>query len=391
MTEITEITEIAEFHDEPVAPGRTATDALPDRFFDRFMFNAHPVDRTAPSILLGCGLYPTRNVIDGFAIVVTEAEQRNLRWSTELDTTDWRGGGPFRFEVLEANRAWCLVLDDNPSGLAFALTWRARTPAWVGDIDVHNSDDGTPTRFEHLVQSGFHHGTLTVDGVTTTVDGWYGQRDRSRGVRTMSGGQGLHIWFQAQFPDRSVGFLLVEDRHGGRVLLEGAVMHADGSGADADAGDGGLDAIIDVRHDLRFGDDLDLQSGTVEVTTGAGRTYVIDCEASAGGGFMAGGGYDAQHGRERGRAGPPRARGLPARRHCFAALAEHGADRPADRFHLGPYGGHRHLRVRPQPQPVVRLPADAAAARALTTAEYPPSRWLAGPGRQPVDTTHSPA
>ena len=76
----------------------------------------------------------------------------------------------------------------------------------------------------------------------------------------MSGGQGLHIWYQAQFPDRSVGFLLVENRAGGRLLLEGAVMHTDG----------GLDPVVDVRHDLTF-DQLDLRSGTVEVTTGAAR------------------------------------------------------------------------------------------------------------------------
>jgi hypothetical protein len=37
----------------------------------------------------------------------------------------------------------------------------------------------------------------------------------------MSGGQGLHTWYQAQFPDRSIGFLLVENRAGGRLLLEG--------------------------------------------------------------------------------------------------------------------------------------------------------------------------
>jgi hypothetical protein len=293
------------FHDELVAPDATG---LPDRFFDRFVFNAHPVEGTALSILVGCGLYPTRDVIDGFAILVTPAEQRNLRWSTELSATDGRGGGPFRFEVVEPNRTWRIVLRDNPTGLRFDLTWRARTPAWVGTVEVRNDTGagtgtdggGTPTAFEHLFQSGLYQGTVTAGGSTTEVDGWYGQRDRSRGVRTMSGGQGLHVWFQAQFPDRSIGFLLVEDRRGGRILLEGAVMHADGS-ADGGLVDGGLDDIVDVRHDLRFSHGLDLRSGTVEVTTAAGRRYVVECDASAGGGFMAGGGYGGHHGRPLGR------------------------------------------------------------------------------------------
>lgn len=107
----------------------------------------------------------------------------------------------------------------------------------------------------------------------------------------MSGGQGLHIWYQAQFPDRTFGFLLVENRHGGRILLEGAVMHDDGR----------LDDITDVRHNLAFTAGNDLISGTVAIVTAAGATYRVDADASAGGGYMAGGGYGGHHGKVRGR------------------------------------------------------------------------------------------
>jgi hypothetical protein len=107
----------------------------------------------------------------------------------------------------------------------------------------------------------------------------------------MSGGQGLHLWYQAQFPDRSVGFLYVENREYGQLLLEGAVMHEDGT----------LDPITGIRHDLQFDGSLDLQSGTVEVTTGSGEVYVIAADASAGGGFMSGGGYGGGHGKPVGR------------------------------------------------------------------------------------------
>ena len=146
--------------------------------------------------------------------------------------------------------------------MTFDLTWEARTPAWWGDVEVTNSS-GESTSFAHLFQSGWVSGSLTVDGETQQIERWYSQRDRSRGVRTMAGGQGLHVWYQAQFPDRSVGFLLVEGRDGSRLLLEGAVMHTDGT----------LDEIVDVRHDLVFDDQLDLKSGLVQVTTAAGETY----------------------------------------------------------------------------------------------------------------------
>lgn len=274
------------FHDDLVPPG---TLDLPERFFDRFMFNLHPADATAPSIIMGFGHYPAKDVADGFVIVSTETEQRNVRFSTELSATAGSGAGPLSFQVLEPNRAWRLRLGPNPTGMEYDVIWRARTPYWLGDVAVTNTG-GVPTQFEHLVQSGRYEGTLTIDSAEQQVDSWYGQRDRSRGVRTMSGGQGLHIWYQAQFPDRSVCFLLVENRQGGRLLLEGAVLHEDGT----------VDDVRDVKHDLRF-DALDLKSGTVEVTTEGGAVYTIETDASAGGGLMSGAGYGGRHGRSMGR------------------------------------------------------------------------------------------
>jgi hypothetical protein len=275
------------FHDELVAPD---TPDLHERFFDRFVFNLHPTDATAPSILFGLGIYPPKDTVDGFAILVTESEQRNVRFSTELSATDAASAGPFSWQVVEPMKTWHVALAPNPTGLEFDLTWRARAPAWFGEVGVKEGDTVTAA-FDHLFQSGYYDGTLTIDGETQQIEGWYGQRDRSRGVRTMSGGQGLHIWYQAQFDDRSVGFLLVETRDHERRLLEGAVMHVDGT----------LDAITDVGHDLEFDDELDLVGGRVKVTTESGATYLIDADARAGGGYMAGGGYGGHHGKPAGR------------------------------------------------------------------------------------------
>ncbi len=263
---------------------------LPERFFDRFVFNLHEVASTSPSILFGLGVYPPRNTVDGFVVVVVDSEQRNLRFSTELSATDGASAGPFAWRVVEAMRTWQVTLAPNPTGVEFDLHWRARAPAWVGEVSVGDGATSTAA-FTHLFQSGFYDGTLSIDGDARSIEGWYGQRDRSRGVRTMSGGQGLHVWYQAQFSDRSVGFLLVEDRAQNRLLLEGAVMHVEGT----------LDAIIDVHHDLVFDAGLDLIGGRVEVRTESGATYLIDADARAGGGFMAGAGYGGHHGTPAGR------------------------------------------------------------------------------------------
>jgi len=284
----------AVFPDVLVAPG---TPCLPERFFDRFVFNLHAAgapDPSDPSVIFGLGVYPARDVIDGFAIVVTGGEQRNLRLSDELSATraTATGGtlGPLTWDVAEPMRTWRAALGPNPAGLEFDLTWRARTPAWTGDVAVANAD-GTASSFAHLFQSGRYEGALRIDGREVRVDGWYGQRDRSRGVRTMSGGQGLHLWVQVQFPDRSVGFLTAESRDHQRLLLEGAVMHEDGR----------LDPVTGVRHDLSFDDGLDLRRGLLEVTTRDGAVYRIAADATARGGYMSGGGYGGQHGRPMGR------------------------------------------------------------------------------------------
>ncbi|GAB3710518.1 hypothetical protein [Nocardiopsis oceani] len=262
---------------------------MPEKFFDRFMFNLHPDDGTTPSLVLGAGSYPPRDVADGFVVLSTGTEQRNLRFSTELSATDGASVGPLRWETVEDNKVWRLVLGQNRTGLELDLTWHARAPYWVGTVDVENTD-GNTTSFDHLFQPGRYEGTLTLDGESRSVNGWYGGRDRSRGVRTMSGGQGLHAWYQAQFPDRAIGFLLVEDRSGGRSLLKGAVMHEDGQ----------VDDVVDVQHALTFTTDNDLVSGDVQVTTAAGRTYRVSAKSPTRGGYMAGGGYGGHHGKVRG-------------------------------------------------------------------------------------------
>jgi hypothetical protein len=274
------------FHDQMTPPN---TQGKEERFFDRFMFNMHPADTNSPSVIMGLGHYPGRDVADGYAIVSLPDEQRNVRFSTELSATLGDGAGPLSFECLEPNKAWRLKLGPNPTGMEYDIVWRARTPYWLDVVQVENAGD-TPTNFEHLVQSGRYEGTLTIDGQTRSVDGWYGQRDRSRGVRTMSGGQGLHIWYQAQFEDRSVGFLLVESREGERIMVEGAVMLESGE----------LDDIVDVKHNLQF-DDLNLKAGVVEITTESGEVYRVEADASAGGGYMAGAGYGGHHGKVKGR------------------------------------------------------------------------------------------
>jgi len=160
------------FHDELVAPD---TPDLHERFFDRFVFNLHPTDATAPSILFGYGIYPPKDTVDGFVILVTETEQRNVRYSTELSATDGSSAGPFSFQVVEPMKTWHVAVGPNPTGLEFDLTWRARAPAWFGEVGVKEGDQVTAA-FDHLFQSGYYDGTLSIDGETQQIEAPVGKR-----------------------------------------------------------------------------------------------------------------------------------------------------------------------------------------------------------------------
>jgi hypothetical protein len=271
---------------------RPFRDDVPEAFFDRFVFSVHPWDAATPTLHIGFGAHPARGVADGLVLTVLPDEQRNYRYSTTLASVTESPAGltvdAFSFEVVSPMREWALTLGPNESGVEFDLTWTARTSPWSGTVAVPN-ETATPTSFDHLFQSGTYTGWISVDGVRTTADGWVGARDRSRGVRTMRGGQGLHLWVLAHLPSATIGAMLVEDRQGGLILCEGGVLGVDGS----------VTPIDSVQHALVFDDMFDLASARLRVRAGSS-TYDLDADTSARGGYMAGGGYGDHHGESHG-------------------------------------------------------------------------------------------
>lgn len=259
------------------------------RFFDRFYFNLHGAEPT-PFIMLGAGSYPGAALVDGYVIAVDGDVQRNLRFSTE-HTGPAHAVGPLSWQTLEPLRKWALRLAPNPLGVELDVVWTARTAPWrTEDIRVDNGRGGI-SDFAHFFQSGRYDGSLSIDGQRYDVGGWFGQRDRSRGVRIVAGGQGIHLWVQAQFPDRSVAFILDENRSHEVILCDGAVLHETGE----------ADPVISVEHDLTFDANLDFRHGRLYITTAGGEQLEVHVDGTAGGGFLSGGGYGGWHGVPHGR------------------------------------------------------------------------------------------
>src|SRR6266545_2189607 len=117
--------------------GEALVGALPenasDRHFDRFYFNLHGAS-TAPLVMLGAGVYPGKNVVDGFVVLVEPDRQRNLRFSTELTGKQPGSVGPLTWSTVEPMERWRLTVGENPLGVTLDVTWHKRTPAWFDTV-----------------------------------------------------------------------------------------------------------------------------------------------------------------------------------------------------------------------------------------------------------------
>jgi hypothetical protein len=258
-------------------------DAADGPGFDRFYFNLHGASRSPVFLVMGGGVYPQAGLVDGYLCAVIDEEQRNLRAS---DSIQDGSVGPIAWEVLDPQRSWRLGVGPNPTGVELDVVWTAR--AAVHEVEHYRVEGASD--YSHYFQSGRYAGKIILDGRPITVEGWLGQRDRSRGRRGVRDRLGLHLWIQAQLDDECIGFLYNEDRDGRPVHVDGAIMREDGR----------VVRIAAVRHALEFTDDFELRSGRFEIGLEDGTMRDLRMESTGPGLYMAGAGYDGWHGVDHG-------------------------------------------------------------------------------------------
>lgn len=261
-------------------------------WFDRFYFSLHP-RQAGPALVLGVGRYANAGVMDGYACLVADEEQRNVRVARRIA----RGEAPtelplLRWEVIEPLRRWRLVVEaDREEGFALDAVWTARTgPFAIEPIAVAHAD-GLPTEFSHFFQPGRWDGVLRIDGHEHDVGGWLGMRDRSWGVRRTRERLGMHLWGGAQLSDRVVAVSYNEGRDGQPMHVDGAVLHAD---------DRSPVAVVEVRHDLVLDDGGELLDGRLLLSLENGETVEVEWQSLGSGVYMSAAGYDGWHGQDRG-------------------------------------------------------------------------------------------
>ena len=201
-------------------------------FYDRYYFNCHPCSDDL-FLIFGMGQYPNLGVVDAFVVVLHQGQHRVVRASKELgadrmDTTV----GPLKVEVLEGLKRLRVICEPNEWDLACDLTFEAAVPAFEEKRHYQRRLERVFFDTMRLAQTGTWSGSIDLPGerIDVTPDHWWGNRDRSWGVRPvgepeppgiqagkMPGGM---FWNYApmQFPDFSIMHILQEDSDGTRVL-----------------------------------------------------------------------------------------------------------------------------------------------------------------------------
>lgn len=193
--------------------------------------------RPGAHVFCGLRLHPNSNVLDGYAGIVTGGEQRGMRMSRALlPRYGELAVGPLALEVLEPMRRQRLTLGDNPTGLAFDLTFEASAPEFV---ETSRPQYRFGRLFNHVLrysQPCRATGHLVLDGERIEVDRWFGARDHSWGIRSTMGpyvpigGEGtetderaLRLWVPFEVGGRAGFFHTHEGKEGETLDFEGRV------------------------------------------------------------------------------------------------------------------------------------------------------------------------
>jgi hypothetical protein len=195
----------------------------------------------APGFYGFCGLrvHPNSNVMDGYAGLIAEGEQRNVRFSRALrPRTNDLAVGPFRLVIEEPMVLQRLILGPNDTGVEFDVRATASAPMTLEEPHVQYRHG---VLLNHLLRySGptRNHGVAKVDGRAVEIDGWYGARDHSWGIRSTMGpflpirgteeematdARAIRIWVPFECGDQAGFFHTHENARGEALDFQGVI------------------------------------------------------------------------------------------------------------------------------------------------------------------------
>jgi hypothetical protein len=252
---------------------------------DSYFFVVHP--RTGPGdvLLLTMAQFPKREVMDSLQMGQIGGQHVFGRYERPYgDDPHTPVVGPVTIEIVEPYKTLRLKADGAAGAtVGVDLTFTARTAAYGLRRGTMKAGHEIIWDQSHFFQAGDFNGTYTYQGVTHTVDNWWGQRDHSWGIRDHARCP-MWMWFAVQLEDGMLGVWHWEYPNGARVFTDGCWAPADG---------GAPVPLIDFRHDLhwidRDGNPADYGrdgagttglAGRVEFTLEGGRTIAVEGEGT---------------------------------------------------------------------------------------------------------------
>lgn len=207
-------------------PEPIATAGTDRNFYDRYFFNGYsPEGETFFAAALG--VYPHLAVMDAAFSVNADGRQdsvfasRLIPGGERMDTEV----APILVEVIEPLEELRLKTNENEAGIACDLTMTARAAPIEEPRFTHRIGARTVMDVTRMTQVVRWSGWLSKDGERTEVDGWWGTRDRSWGVRPIgasdpqppadpSGFQFYWLWMPLNFEKYALFFHTNDDRAG---------------------------------------------------------------------------------------------------------------------------------------------------------------------------------
>jgi hypothetical protein len=235
---------------------------------DRFYFNCHARDGSA-LLTCGYGVFPNQQQGSGYAkLALADGRHWDVAASRAAQGDRWNAGaGPLQFTVLEPRKRWRLQLGPNPSGLEYDVEYVARAPIWELKPIFGRKRGQVIVDQQHIQQSANYRGWVKFDGETMSVDGFYGSRDRTWGIRNHTQID-MWIWFAAQFDDRAISAWVWERQDGSVMYVDGGFCHADGSVSKR---------FVKMLHDVSFDRDFKRElAACLTFVDEDGREYRVD-------------------------------------------------------------------------------------------------------------------
>jgi hypothetical protein len=208
---------------------------------EKLWCNIH--DRKGEFVLAtGFGIYPNRNVMDGYGCVNTRnREQYNMRISRELrPKIDETALGPLSYTIVEPFRKIRIAMAENKYGLSYDVEFMG-TMQPVEEVPQYGRSRGRVyVNTCRYAQLGRARGWIKVDGKKYDIDekNHYAQRDHSWGIRMGVGAneQGVQAldyekfiamminWLTVQFRDWGICCYLIEKDDGTVERISGSVV-----------------------------------------------------------------------------------------------------------------------------------------------------------------------